>query len=210
MVRCRVSRRCPHGKGKAGIQTAARRVEPFVGCRGRFPVTRGVVRKSFRLPIPPNHESRRYANWSGERPCWFCERFCRDPERGAPRKRIRIGTRCGRHESTYSVPFKSGCPAARRAKRAQALPRTLRGAHHLLHRGGHRLVRPPSSWQTTSMLAVGPMTESCIVVRVSPARTGRTIVFCHRFRAGAIEASTCWRFSAGERQVKMRRLLLGW
>src|SRR5204863_9901186 len=52
--------------------------------------------------------------------------------------------------------------------------------------------------------------ESCIVVRVVVrAQTRRTIVFATRLKSRAIESFDLLAILGGERQVKMRRLLLG-
>src|SRR4029450_4209750 len=52
--------------------------------------------------------------------------------------------------------------------------------------------------------------ESCIVVRVVVrVQTRRTIVFATRLQSGAIESFDLLPILGSERQVKMRRLLLG-
>ena len=52
--------------------------------------------------------------------------------------------------------------------------------------------------------------ESCIVVRVVVrAQTRRTIVFATRFQSPAIESVDLLASLGSERQVKMRRLLIG-
>src|ERR1700676_3816242 len=52
--------------------------------------------------------------------------------------------------------------------------------------------------------------ESCIVVRVVVrAQTRRTIVFATRLQSRGIESFALRAILGGERQVKMRRLLLG-
>src|SRR6184192_200617 len=66
-------------------------------------------------------------------------------------------------------------------------------------------------WQTTSMLCpVRTNDESCVVVRVVVrAQTRRTIVFATRLYSRAIESFDLLAILGRERQVKMRRLLLG-
>ena len=52
--------------------------------------------------------------------------------------------------------------------------------------------------------------ESCIVLRVVVrAQTGRTIVFATRLQSRAIESFDLLAIVCRERQVKMRRLLVG-
>ena len=51
--------------------------------------------------------------------------------------------------------------------------------------------------------------ESCIVVRVVAAQTRRTIVFATRLQTRAIESFYLPAILGRERQMKMRRLLLG-
>ena len=52
--------------------------------------------------------------------------------------------------------------------------------------------------------------ESCIVIRVVVrAQTRRTIVYATRLQRRAIESLDLLAILGGERQVKMRRLLLG-
>ena len=52
--------------------------------------------------------------------------------------------------------------------------------------------------------------ESCIVVRVVVrAQTGRTIVFATRLQSRAVKSFDLLAILGRERQVKMRRLLLG-
>jgi hypothetical protein len=60
------------------------------------------------------------------------------------------------------------------------------------------------------VVPVGANDESCIVVRVIVrAQTRRTIVFATRFQSCAIEGLDLLAILGHERQVKMRRLLLG-
>jgi len=60
------------------------------------------------------------------------------------------------------------------------------------------------------VVPVGIKNESCIVVRVVVrAQTRRTIVFATRFHRYAIESFDLLAILSRERQVKMRRLLLG-
>jgi hypothetical protein len=60
------------------------------------------------------------------------------------------------------------------------------------------------------VVPVRPNDESCMVVRVGVrAKTGRTIVLATRLQSRAVEGFDLLAILGHERQVKMRRLLLG-
>lgn len=60
------------------------------------------------------------------------------------------------------------------------------------------------------IVPVGANDESCIVVRVVVrAQTGRTVVFATGLQSRAIESFDLLAIVGRERQMKMRRLLLG-
>ena len=60
------------------------------------------------------------------------------------------------------------------------------------------------------VVAVRTDDEGCVVVRVVVrAHTGRTIVFATRLQRGAVESVDLLASRGNEREVKMRRLLIG-
>src|SRR5881394_3354319 len=144
---------------------------------------------------------------------WLIETFVWAKATWAPDRRQRTATKTAkRHSKFILVCFMTTLSICQRDQCSFVIFNPRRS--HATHRDRN------SAGKTTSGLGfvanhfdvvpVRTNDESCIVVRVVfQAQTRRTIVFATRLQSRAIESFHLLAILGGERQVKMRRLLLG-